>query len=98
MSDYFIKYKNLAVHAHQTSKLINKYSYKVIPLGSDIEFEYIRLRFPYANCIKMDLQEQLYSKNLKKTLPKMVMEGVCNLIEVKVLLRDEKIDRLLSGK
>ena len=98
MSDYFIKYKNLAVHAHQTSKLINKYSYKVIPIASDMEYEYIRLRFPYANCIKMDLQEQLYSKTLKKTLPRGVKEEVCNLIELKALLRDEKIDRLLSGK
>ena len=98
MSDYFIKYKNLAVHAHQTSKLRNSYSYKVIPIGSDMEYEYIRLRFPYANCIKMDLQEQLYSKTLKKTLPKIVREGVCDLIEVKALLRDEKIDRLLSGE
>lgn len=98
MIDYFIRYKSLAIHAYKTTKLTNKYSYKVIPLVSDIEFEYIRLRFPYANCIKIDLQEQFYSKNLKKKLPKMVMEGVCDLIELKALLRDEKIDRLLSVK
>ena len=98
MSDYFIKYKSLAIHAHKTSKLINKYSYTVIPIGGQMDYQYKCLRYPYANCVKMDLQEQLYGKNLKKTLPKMVREGVCNLIEVKVLLRDEKIDRLLSGE
>ena len=98
MSDYFIKYKSIAIHAHQTSKLINKYSYKVIPIASDMEYEYIRLRFPYANCIRMDLREQLFGKNLQKTLPKKIMSEVCNLVEVKYLIRDEKIDRLLSGE
>lgn len=98
MSNYFIKYKNLAIHIFKKSKFSSKYSYEVMTLGGDMEYEYLRLRYPYANCIKIDLEEQLYSKSLKRTLPKMVREGVCDLIELKALLRDEKIDRLLSGK
>jgi hypothetical protein len=63
-----------------------------------MDYEYKRLRYPYANCIRMDLREQLFGKNLQKTLPKKIMNEVCNLVEVKSLIRDEKIDRLLSGK
>jgi len=98
MSSYFIKYENVAIYVCQTSKLISSYSYTVIPIAGQMDYEYKRLRYPYANCIRMDLREQLFGKNLQKTLPKKIMKEVCNLIEVKALLRDEKIDRLLSGE
>ena len=98
MSSYFIKYENVAIYVCQTSKLISSYSYTVIPIAGQMDYEYKRLRYPYANCIRMDLREQLFGKNLQKTLPKKIMNEVCNLIEVKALLRDEKIDRLLSGE
>jgi hypothetical protein len=98
MSSYFIKYENFAIYVCQTSKLISSYSYTVIPIAGQMDYEYKRLRYPYANCIRMDLREQLFGKNLQKTLPKKIMSEVCNLVEVKSLIRDEKIDRLLSGK
>lgn len=98
MSSYFIKYENVAIYVCQTSKLRSSYSYTVIPIGGQVDYQYKCLRYPYANCIKMDLREQLYGKNLQKTLPKKIKDEICNLIEVKALLREEKIDRLLSGE
>ena len=98
MSDYFIKYENVAVYAQRTSKLCFLYSYKVITIAGDMDYEYKRLRYPYANCIRIDLREQLFGKNLKKTLPKMIMSEVCNLVEVKALIRDEKIERILNNE
>ena len=98
MSSYFVKYKNLAIYINKSSKLIDSYTYKVILIEGDMDYELKRFRYPYANAIKMDLSEQLYGKNLKKTLPVKVKNGICNLIEVKALLRDDKIDILLSDK
>ncbi len=98
MSDYFIKYEKFAVYVSQTSKLISSYTYKVIPIASDMEYEYMRLRYPYANCIRMDLREQLFGKNLQKTLPKKIMSEICNLVEVKSLIRDEKLERILNNQ
>jgi hypothetical protein len=46
----------------------------------------------------MDLREQLFGKNLKKTLPKKIMDEVCNLVEVKSLIRDEKLERILNNE
>jgi hypothetical protein len=46
----------------------------------------------------MDLREQLFGKNLQKTLPKKIMSEICNLVEVKSLIRDEKIERLLNNE
>ena len=97
MSNYFIKYKNIAIHVFKKSKF-SKYSYEVMTLGGDMEYEYLRLRYPYANCIKIDLGEQLYGKSLKRTLPFDIMDLICNIKEVKVLLRDEKLERILNNK
>jgi hypothetical protein len=46
----------------------------------------------------MDLREQLFGKNLQKTLPKKIMKEVCNLVEVKSLIRDERLERLLNNE
>ena len=98
MSNYFIKYKNLAIHVFKKSKFSSKYSYEVMTLGGDMEYEYLRLRYPYANCVRIDLQEQLYSNNLKRTLQFDIRDSICNLTEVKVLLREERLERLLNNK
>jgi len=98
MSDYFIKYENVAIHACRTSKLRSAYSYAVIPIGGDMDYELKRLRYPYANCVKIDLREQLFGKNLKRTLPKRIMDEICNLAEIMPLIRDEKIERLLNNR
>ena len=98
MSNYFIKYKNLAIHVFKKSKFSSKYSYEVMTLCGDMEYEYLRLRYPYANCVRIDLQEQLYSNNLKRTLPFDIRDSICNLTEVKVLLREERLERLLNNK
>jgi hypothetical protein len=45
----------------------------------------------------MDLREQLFGKNLSKTLPLKIKEEVSQLIEIKDLIRDEKIERLLNN-
>jgi hypothetical protein len=52
---------------------------------------------PYANCVKIDLQEQLFGKNLKRYLPKKIRESVCELEDIKPLIRDERIERLFEG-
>jgi hypothetical protein len=97
MANYFIKYKKFAICAYRELDWVNSYTYRVIPIESDMEYEYMRLRFPYANCIKMDLREQLFGKNLSKTLPLKIKEEVSQLIEIKDLIRDEKIERLLNN-
>lgn len=95
MTDFFIKYDLLAVHARQTSRLSGSYEYRVIRMASDMEFEYIRQKNPYANCVKIDLRDQLFGKNLRRNLPKKIREAVCALDEIKSVIREEKIDRLL---
>ena len=96
MSDFFIRYDSVIVHARKTSKLCSYYTYTVLHIESDTEFEFIRQKNPYANCVKIDLGEQLFGKNLRRNLPKKIREAVCELDEIKSIIRDEKIDRLLS--
>jgi len=71
MSSYFIKYENVAIYVCQTSKLISSYSYTVIPIAGQMDYEYKRLRYPYANCIRMDLREQLFG-----LFKKMILAGL----------------------
>lgn len=97
MSDFFIRYQNVAVHARRTSKLSSSYEYRVMYIEHDSHFEFIRKMHPYANCVKIDLQEQLFGKNLKRYLPKKIRESVCELADIKPLIRDERIERLFES-
>lgn len=98
MSDFFIKYKNIAIHAEDSKKLsgLRTPRCKVIVMQKEDDFELFRVQNPYAQCKKIDLAEQLYGKNLKYTLPKYIREAVLELPEVKSLLRDDKIDIILN--
>jgi exonuclease I len=58
--------------------------------------EEFRKSFPYANCVKYDLYEQIFSKNLRKTMKKKLREEVIKLKQVKLVLRDISIDKLLN--
>lgn len=98
MSDFFIRYDSVIVHVRKTSKLWSDYAYTVMYVASDMEFEYMRQKNPYANCVKINLREQLFGKNLRRSLPKKVREAVCDLDEIKSMIRDEKIDRFLSDR
>lgn len=97
MSDFFIRYQNVAVHARRTSKFGSPYEYRVMYIEHDSHFEFIRKMHPYANCVKIDLKEQLFGKNLKRYLPKKIRESVCELEDIKPLIRDERIERLFES-
>jgi len=98
MADYFVKYKNLAILCESNRKWrgFGTPKFKVIHMQNEEDFESFRKQSPYANCVKMDLDEQLTSKNLKRTLPKHIKEHIFDLPEVKAFLRDDKIDRILN--
>lgn len=100
MSDFFIKYKNIAIHAEDSKKLggLRTPRCKVIVMQKEDDFELLKVQNPYAQCKKIDLTEQLYSKNLKYNLPRNIREAVLQLPEVKTLLRDDKIDIILNGE
>lgn len=99
MADYFVKYKNLAIHCENNRKLSGWVTpkFKVIVMQNEYDFELFRTQSPYANCVKMDLEEQLTSKKLKKTMPKHIRIGILEIPEVKAFLRDDKIDSILNG-
>jgi hypothetical protein len=97
MSDFFIKYKNIAIHVEDSRKLGGLRIPKCTIINiNDNDYEIARTRYPYANCVKIDLYEQLTSKNLKRTLPKNIREHILELPEVKAFIRDDKINRILS--
>ena len=98
MSSFFIKYNNLAVHVEQSNKLSigRNLVYKVIKMKKTEDFESIRSKSPYANCIKIDLKEQLISKTLSRTLPKDILSYVIDIPEVKASIRENKINEILS--
>ena len=97
MSDFFIKYKNIAIHVEDSRKLSGsrRPTCKIVTQKEE-DFEMFRKQNPYAQCKKVDLYEQLYGKNLKYTLPRNIRNAVLELPEVKSLLRDDKINSILS--
>ena len=95
---YFIKYKNLIIYSTKISKLDwwdHVFKCEIVS-RNPFDFDSLRKQFPYANCIKIDLEEQFTSKNLRKTLPILVMNAVLELPEVKVILRDDKLKNILG--
>lgn len=100
MSNYFIKYKNLAIHFESNHKLSGHSHpvFKVIPMRSEDDFEMLRRISPYANCVKMDLHEQLTSNNLSRTLPRYIKDIILSLPEVKSIMREDKIKSILEDE
>lgn len=94
MRGYFIKYGNRIIIVEDDE--VN-YKFYLLPIREDVsQYEIVRMRHPFAGLIKIDLHEQLYGKNLKRHLPKKIMNVVLSIPEVKVILRDEKINKLLN--
>ena len=100
MADFFVKYRNIAIHVEDSKKLsgLRIPKCKVIVMQKEEDFEMFRRQNPYAQCKKVDLAEQLlYDKNLGYTLPRNIREALLELPEVKALLRDDKLDIILNG-
>lgn len=98
MRGYFIKYGNRIIIVEENDNTLNRtYKCYLLPIREDVsQYEIVRMRHPFSGLIKIDLHEQLYGKNLQRYLPKKVMNIVLSLPEVKVILRDEKINRILN--
>lgn len=96
---YFIKYKDLAIYCDISPMKLSMSVYKqceVFVMDSEYQFELLRTRHPYSQCIKMDLQEQLTRKNLGKTMPRKIREFILSIPEVKLRLREDKINEILE--
>lgn len=96
MSDFFINFDGFAIYVRKKDRLREAYSHSVVAIESDQHFEVVRQRNPYANCIKIDFREQMFGKNLKRTLPKKIKDYVSGLEEAKAFIRDEKIKKILQ--
>lgn len=93
MSDYFIKYKNLAIYAQESRKLVRTRNYrcKVVDTDADVSFDKYKTKNPYAQCRKLTIEcvENLLPINLKL--------GLLELVEVQVLVREDKINKIIDN-
>jgi hypothetical protein len=98
MTGYFIKYVDRVIIVESNGNLLYKtHEHYLLPIEEDLnQYEIVRKRYPYANYVKIDLHEQLYKKNLRRTLPKKIMNIVLSIPEVKNILRNEKINSILD--
>jgi hypothetical protein len=96
MEGYIIRLRNLVIHARKVSKFDRLFEFNFFEFSSDVEFEEFRKGFPYANCVKYDLYEQLFSKNHRRTMKKKLREEILKLEEVRLILRDISIDKVLN--
>jgi hypothetical protein len=88
---YFIYCDNIVI-------VVNDYEVPfILPIREDVsKYEEVRMRSPYVCLIKIDLIQQIYGKNLKRHLKKKVMNKVLLIPEVKCILRNEKLKRILN--
>ena len=88
---YFIYCDNIVI-------VVNDYEVPyILPIREDVsKYEEVRMRSPYAGLVKIDLIQQIYGINLKKHLKKKVMNKVLLIPEVKCILRNEKLKRILN--
>ncbi len=93
MSDYFIKYKNLAIYAEESRKLVRPRNYrcKVVDTDADVSFDNYKTKNPYAQCVKLTIE------NLDKLLPHNLKLGLQDLPEVQSLIREEKINKIIDN-
>ncbi len=88
---YFIYCDNIVI-------VVNDYEVPyILPIREDVsKYEEVRMRSPYACLVKIDLIQQIYGINLKRHLKKKVMNKVLLIPEVKCILRNEKLKRILN--
>ena len=93
MSDYFIKYKNLVIYAEESRKLIRPINYRchVVDANADVSYDKYKTKNPYAQCRKLTIEcvENLLPVNLKL--------GLLELVEVQVLVREDKINKIINN-
>ncbi len=75
----------------------NVYEHKIINISDDSHWYRLCNQHPYANCVKTDLILQLTGKHLRRTIPKLVKLAILNIPDVKILLREDKINDILNG-
>jgi hypothetical protein len=93
MSTYFVKYKKIAVHI-TFEKLSCMHT--IIILDDEKDFDIIKQKSSYAGSRKFNLEEQLISTNLKRTLPKDIKNYILNIPDIKIAMRYNKIDDILK--
>ena len=95
MEGYLIRLRDLVIHAHR-GRWDSDTSFDFFYFDNEIRFEQFRRNYPYANCVKYDLEEQLFSDKLKKTMKKKLKLRLLELKEVKEVLRDINIERVIN--
>lgn len=93
MSDYFIKYKNLAIYAQESRKLIRPRNYrcKVVDTDADISFDKYKTKDPYAQCRKLNIE------SVEDLLPVNLKHGLLEIPEVQALIREDKINKIINN-
>ena len=93
MSDYFIKYKNLAIYAQETRKLIRPRNYrcKVVDTDAEMTFDKYKVKNPYAQCVKLTIDK------VENVLPIHLKLGLLELPEVQALIREDKINKIIEN-
>lgn len=95
MEGYLIRIRDLVVHA-EVGKWDRTTRFNFFYFDDENRFEQFRRKHPYANCIKYDLEDQLFSDKLKKTMKKKLKLKVLELKEVKSILRDINIEKIIN--
>lgn len=92
MSDYFIKYKNLAIYAQESRKLIRQRNYRciVVDTDADISFDQYKTKNPYAQCRKLNIESF-------EDLPVNLKHGLLEMPEVQALIREDKINKIINN-
>lgn len=98
MEGYLIRLRNLVIYARK-GKWDSKekyYLFEFFYFEDEFTFEQFIRKYPYANCVRYDLEKQLFFNNLKKTMKKKLKLELLNLKEVKEILRDIKIEKIIN--
>jgi len=95
MEGYLIRLRDLVVHA-EIGKWDRVTRFNIFYFDDENKFEQFRRKHPYTNCVKYDLEDQLFSIKLKKTMRKKLKLELLNLKEVKDILRDINIEKIIN--
>ena len=97
---YFVRFRNIAVFAQQSGKLVRKTSIntKLIELEDEDSFKKISKKSPYANCKRLDY----FGEKSKTIIPGYIMDIITEIPEVVNILkqveRDNKINSILGDE
>jgi len=95
---YLVRYKNMGIHVSIPKWGIpGVFDHKIINLLDDNHWDRLCRQHPYANCVRTDLMTQLTGKHLRRTIPKLVKLAILDIPDVKILLREDKINDILNG-